>query len=91
MDVVPPSPDDIATICYTSGTTGKELGRRVALLTGQSANLLFISAGNPKGVIITHGNMVSNLAGAYIQLVSVRERERETEREEEKERVREDL
>lgn len=47
VDIVPPTPESIATICYTSGTTG-----------------------NPKGVIITHGNLVSNLAGAYIQLES---------------------
>ena len=38
------------------------------------------SAGNPKGVIITHGNLVSNLAGAYMQLVRGREGERERER-----------
>ena len=25
VDVTPPTPDDIATICYTSGTTGEEL------------------------------------------------------------------
>ena len=26
MDLNLPKPDDIATICYASGTTGKELG-----------------------------------------------------------------
>jgi len=45
VERVVPDPDDTATICYTSGTTG-----------------------NPKGVIITHGNIISNLAGAYLQL-----------------------
>uniref|UniRef100_A0A915HQ86 long-chain-fatty-acid--CoA ligase n=1 Tax=Romanomermis culicivorax TaxID=13658 RepID=A0A915HQ86_ROMCU len=38
-----PSYDDLATICYTSGTTG-----------------------NPKGVMITHGNIVSACTGSYL-------------------------
>lgn len=41
----PPKPDDICTICYTSGTTG-----------------------NPKGAIITHKNLVSNMAGSMVHL-----------------------
>ncbi|XP_044483371.1 long chain acyl-CoA synthetase 7, peroxisomal [Mangifera indica] len=36
----PPNPEDIATICYTSGTTG-----------------------TPKGVVLTHGNLISSVAG----------------------------
>ncbi|PPE02342.1 hypothetical protein GOBAR_DD00676 [Gossypium barbadense] len=36
----PPKPDDVATICYTSGTTG-----------------------TPKGVVLTHGNLIANAAG----------------------------
>ncbi|KAM7274114.1 hypothetical protein ACFE04_028778 [Oxalis oulophora] len=36
----PPKPEDIATICYTSGTTG-----------------------TPKGVVLTHGSLISNVAG----------------------------
>lgn len=36
----PPNPDDIATLCYTSGTTG-----------------------TPKGVVLTHGNLISSVAG----------------------------
>ncbi|KAK3424728.1 hypothetical protein EUGRSUZ_F01499 [Eucalyptus grandis] len=37
----PPKPDDVATICYTSGTTG-----------------------TPKGAVLTHGNLIANVAGA---------------------------
>ncbi|XP_031260670.1 long chain acyl-CoA synthetase 7, peroxisomal-like isoform X1 [Pistacia vera] len=36
----PPNPEDIATICYTSGTTG-----------------------TPKGVVLTHRNLISSVAG----------------------------
>ncbi|EOY11330.1 Long-chain acyl-CoA synthetase 7 isoform 2 [Theobroma cacao] len=36
----PPKPEDVATICYTSGTTG-----------------------TPKGVVLTHGNLIANVAG----------------------------
>lgn len=36
----PPKPEDIATICYTSGTTG-----------------------TPKGVVLTHANLIANVAG----------------------------
>uniref|UniRef100_A0A668AJR3 Long-chain-fatty-acid--CoA ligase n=1 Tax=Myripristis murdjan TaxID=586833 RepID=A0A668AJR3_9TELE len=36
---VPPKPEDLALICFTSGTTG-----------------------NPKGVILTHGNIIANTA-----------------------------
>ncbi|XP_051144635.1 long chain acyl-CoA synthetase 6, peroxisomal-like [Andrographis paniculata] len=36
----PPKPEDVATICYTSGTTG-----------------------TPKGVVLTHGNLVASVAG----------------------------
>ncbi|KAK4802402.1 hypothetical protein SAY86_000605 [Trapa natans] len=37
---LPPKPEDIATICYTSGTTG-----------------------TPKGAVLTHGNLIANVAG----------------------------
>lgn len=37
---IPPSSDDVATICYTSGTTG-----------------------TPKGVVLTHRNLISSCAG----------------------------
>ncbi|EPS73036.1 hypothetical protein M569_01718, partial [Genlisea aurea] len=35
-----PKPEDVATICYTSGTTG-----------------------TPKGVVLTHGNLITSVAG----------------------------
>ncbi|KAI5658823.1 hypothetical protein M9H77_27616 [Catharanthus roseus] len=39
----PPKPEDVATICYTSGTTG-----------------------TPKGVVLTHANLISNVAGMTV-------------------------
>lgn len=38
-DPVPPQPEDLAVVCFTSGTTGK-----------------------PKGAMITHGNIASNIS-----------------------------
>nr|XP_043628527.1 long chain acyl-CoA synthetase 6, peroxisomal-like [Erigeron canadensis] len=43
---VPPKSEDIATICYTSGTTG-----------------------NPKGVVLSHGNLIANLAGESLRII----------------------
>ncbi|KAI3353155.1 hypothetical protein L3Q82_019702 [Scortum barcoo] len=43
----PPQPEDIAIICFTSGTTG-----------------------NPKGAVLTHGNVISNTA-AFIKTTEV--------------------
>lgn len=40
-----PKPEDTATICYTSGTTG-----------------------TPKGVVLTHANLVSSVAGMTIRI-----------------------
>eukprot|EP00164_Ancoracysta_twista_P000625 GFYU01000829.1.p1 GENE.GFYU01000829.1~~GFYU01000829.1.p1 ORF type:complete len:682 (-),score=271.98 GFYU01000829.1:229-2274(-) len=42
QDVIPPKPDDIATFCYTSGTTG-----------------------DPKGAMLTHGNICAGISAAY--------------------------
>lgn len=42
---LPPKPEDLATICYTSGTTG-----------------------NPKGVMLTHENIVADVGAVLLQL-----------------------
>ncbi|XP_076439689.1 long-chain-fatty-acid--CoA ligase 5-like [Babylonia areolata] len=44
----PPKPDDLATLCYTSGTTG-----------------------DPKGVMLTHANLLITLSSVYLQAKSV--------------------
>ncbi|KAM7417103.1 hypothetical protein PAMA_016964 [Pampus argenteus] len=44
---LPPQPEDMAVICFTSGTTG-----------------------NPKGAMLTHGNVVSNCS-AFIKITEV--------------------
>ncbi|XP_031624513.1 long-chain-fatty-acid--CoA ligase 1 isoform X2 [Contarinia nasturtii] len=49
--VVPPNPEDICTICYTSGTTG-----------------------NPKGVTLTHQNVVAAMCAVLLQLGDQRPR-----------------
>uniref|UniRef100_A0A8C5WWJ4 Long-chain-fatty-acid--CoA ligase n=1 Tax=Laticauda laticaudata TaxID=8630 RepID=A0A8C5WWJ4_LATLA len=44
---IPPKPDDLCVVCFTSGTTG-----------------------NPKGALLTHGNVVSNTA-AFLKVIEV--------------------
>ncbi|KAG8183684.1 hypothetical protein JTE90_028048 [Oedothorax gibbosus] len=45
QSLVPPTPDTMACICYTSGTTG-----------------------SPKGVMLTHKNIVANVSAVMLQL-----------------------
>uniref|UniRef100_A0A1A8ETN5 Long-chain-fatty-acid--CoA ligase n=1 Tax=Nothobranchius korthausae TaxID=1143690 RepID=A0A1A8ETN5_9TELE len=47
QEPVPPKPEDLAIICFTSGTTG-----------------------NPKGAVLTHGNIIANTA-AFLQVTAV--------------------
>uniref|UniRef100_A0A8C4GXM6 Long-chain-fatty-acid--CoA ligase n=1 Tax=Dicentrarchus labrax TaxID=13489 RepID=A0A8C4GXM6_DICLA len=47
QEMEPPRPEDMAVICFTSGTTG-----------------------NPKGAMLTHGNIVSNCS-AFIKMTEV--------------------
>lgn len=47
QDTLPPKPTCLATVCYTSGTTG-----------------------SPKGVMLTHGNVVANICAVMYQLGS---------------------
>lgn len=42
---VPPTSEDLCTVCYTSGTTG-----------------------NPKGVMLTHGNVVAGVCAVILQM-----------------------
>ncbi|XP_053474900.1 long-chain-fatty-acid--CoA ligase 1a isoform X1 [Ictalurus furcatus] len=44
---VPPTPEDLALVCFTSGTTGQ-----------------------PKGAMLTHGNVISNCA-AFIRITKI--------------------
>uniref|UniRef100_A0A670Y6V9 Long-chain-fatty-acid--CoA ligase n=1 Tax=Pseudonaja textilis TaxID=8673 RepID=A0A670Y6V9_PSETE len=44
---IPPKPDDLCVVCFTSGTTG-----------------------NPKGALLTHGNVVAN-AASFLKVVEV--------------------
>ena len=45
FSVQPPRPDDICTVCYTSGTTG-----------------------NPKGVMLSHENVIADVSAVMLQL-----------------------
>ncbi|XP_037082117.1 long-chain-fatty-acid--CoA ligase 5-like [Pollicipes pollicipes] len=49
---IPPRPQDVATISYTSGTTG-----------------------DPKGVMLTHGNVLANVSAVLLQMGDARLRQ----------------
>ncbi|KAE8077011.1 hypothetical protein FH972_015620 [Carpinus fangiana] len=61
----PPKPDDIATICYTSGTTGtpKTLFADGVLYPTPS---FLPSMKSCQGAVLTHGNMIADVAGSSI-------------------------
>ncbi|PRD32919.1 UNVERIFIED_CONTAM: Acsl5, partial [Trichonephila clavipes] len=45
VPILPPNPSDVATVCYTSGTTG-----------------------DPKGVMLTHANIIIDASAVIEQL-----------------------
>ncbi|BBH06566.1 long-chain acyl-CoA synthetase 7 [Prunus dulcis] len=54
----PPKPEDVATICYTSGTTGTPKTSLLVLIV-----FLYPLLPLKKGVVLTHGNFIANAAG----------------------------
>ena len=75
----PPKPDDLALVCFTSGTTGKPSiqSRTETLYMCEHVHvyliLMRVLPGNPKGAMLTHGNVISNTA-AFLELTEVNNR-----------------
>ncbi|MEQ2157404.1 hypothetical protein GOODEAATRI_001531, partial [Goodea atripinnis] len=59
-----PRPQDLAVVCFTSGTTGSFCH------AVHCNNFMFIYPGKPKGAMITHGNIASNTS-SVIKILEV--------------------
>jgi long-subunit acyl-CoA synthetase (AMP-forming) len=71
-----PKRDSLATICYTSGTTGKSAELFTAYFRNPTTHdltivLLYFNSGNPKGAMMTHANMVSEVSAIQFMLAKV--------------------
>lgn len=69
----PPAPEDLALVCFTSGTTGDHMtwcGFSVFLEMTVASSSLFFLSGKPKGAMLTHGNIISNTA-AFLKTTEV--------------------
>ena len=71
MDVVLPKSESIASIYATPVAQRVRSTCYIMYTRASTLSCVFIAyiLGNPKGVIINHGNVVSSLAGAYMKMV----------------------
>ena len=72
----PPTAEDLALICFTSGTTGNNSTTTTQPFTNVCfpTSCLIMSfnvfSGNPKGAMLTHGNVIANTA-AFLRVTQV--------------------